>query len=485
MWLKRDLRIRDHAPFFHAEKSSLPYLILYLFEPDMISRADTALRHLQFCYHSIRAMNEELAFFNKRVEICYGKATDVFEELIRTFDLNEVFSHRESGVLQSWERDKSVAKLLSRNQIKWSEFQRDGILRGIKNRDQWTRRWREYMSSPLIVNQFDLRETPVWNHPFELSHKLEEKLQYYPSCFQPAGTRAAEAYMESFFNGRAENYMRHISKPTNSRRSCSRLSPYLAWGNLSIRQVVQKSFSLENEVRNKFSLQNFRSRLQWHCHFIQKFEQACSYESKCINRGFELLSYENDDQKLSAWMDGRTGIPLVDASMRCLRETAWVNFRMRAMLVSFLCHHLDQDWRRGTAHLANLFLDFDPGIHYPQFQMQAGTTGTNIIRIYNPVKNGLEHDPNGAFVKKWLPELVRLPEDKIHEPWTLTPIEQLSLGFEIGRDYPNPIVDPQQAAAMAREKMWKHQKHPVVIREAGKIVNRLTNRKKRLQSGAE
>ncbi|WP_298934645.1 FAD-binding domain-containing protein [uncultured Ruegeria sp.] len=483
VWFKRDLRVQDHRALARAalQGHALP---IYVVEPELWQQPDASARHWGFVSETLGELRADLARLGQPLIVRIGPVVDVFEDLRQSGFLQALWSHEETGNDWTYQRDLQVAAWCREQGVPWTQVQNHGVLRRLGSRDGWAARWDSIMAEP--ISQAPVLQ-PINLEPRHIPTARDLELSHDPCPHrQPGGRRAGLERLSSFLNDRGERYQRAMSSPEEGAQACSRLSPYLAWGAVSMREVAQacdrRRRTLPRGAQNwQRSLSSFSGRLHWHCHFIQKLEDDPRIEFENLHRLYDGLRPKTPSAELlHAWSDGETGYPFVDACMRSLRATGWLNFRMRAMVMATASYHLWMDWRAPGLHLARMFTDYEPGIHWSQVQMQSDTTGINSVRIYNPVKQGYDQDSSGTFIRKWLPELASIPDQYIHEPWKAEAVSGV-----IDRHYPTRLFDHLAAAKAARERVWAVRRAPEFRAEAQAILakhaSRKTSRPKRVR----
>lgn len=478
VWFKRDLRVADHRPLAGAAKAGR-VLPLYIVEPELWSQPDASARQWEFAAECLAELQRDLAALGQPLCVVVGDAVTILRQLHDRHGIAALWSHEETGNAWTYARDRAVGAWAREASITWHEARQFGVVRRLKSRDGWAGAWDRDMAQPVTPPPSALLPLPGdWPLRIPTCTDLRLASDHCPDR-QRGGRSAALATLASFLDHRGRDYRFAMSGPLTAFEASSRLSPHLTWGTISMREVAQASWDRMRTLKHspapdaarwRASLRSFTGRQHWHCHFMQKLEDEPRIEFENLHPAYDGLRPDvANAARLSAWCEGMTGYPFIDACMRALDRHGWINFRMRAMLMSFASYHLWLPWRDSGLHLARKFVDYEAGIHWSQVQMQSGTTGINATRIYNPVKQGYDHDPDGAFVRAHVPELAQVPKAFIHEPWRWDMAASLN--------YPAPIVDHVAAAKAARDALHGIRRRADHKTDARRIVSRHGSRK--------
>ncbi len=478
VWFKHDLRIRDHAPLTEAAATG-PVLALFLHEPEIILAPDFSASHRGFIRECLDSLHAELQERGAGLVELTGSAPELLEQIWQQQPFANLWSHEETGNWASYQRDKLVAAWCRRRGVCWRQTPQNGVLRGLDTRTKrdWLAELEVYSGSEPVRaprNIISSRLAPMLVAPVT---PLQAAGHDKPGRIK-GGRAEAIRLLTEFIRTKIVRYPQSISSPLTAEGGCSRLSPFLAHGVITMREIVlamnRRVNSPEiasNEYRQErliSALRFFADRLSWRAGYFQNMESMPRLEFDNIHPGMTgLREDEFDSARFARWKNGETGYPMVDAAMKMLHHTGWINMRMRGMVLSFAVNELWLHWREPALFLAREFVDYEPAIHYNQMQIHAGTAGVGSMLAYNPVKQAQELDPEGVFVRRWLPTLRSVPDAYIFEPWTMTLTVQAACGVTIGNDYPAPLVDHLEAARQARSRVADAQVAAGIRQRAG------------------
>ncbi|MFC3085404.1 FAD-binding domain-containing protein [Tabrizicola soli] len=420
VWLKRDLRLHDH-PALTLAAGLGPVLPVYIAEPSLWSRPDASARQWEFVAESLADLREAMAGLGLPLVIRLGEAVEVLDRLCRQHRIARIISHQETGIPADRARDRRVEAWAQGAGMEWTKVPQPAA-EG------------DPAAQPLPLPA--ARAVPGVE-PGAVPGTRALKLAPDPCPHRQLGGRTRGLdLLDSFLARRGEPYRSALASPLAAERACSRLSPHLAWGTLSGREVAQATAIRQAERpggRWTGALAEFRRHLAARDRLLRGPED-----------GPGLSDHGTGAAGLQAWAEGETGLPFLDACLRYLRATGWLSFPLRAMVASVATGPLGLESETAGQELARRFTDYAPAIHWPQILALSGGPGGQ--RAPNPVRQGLRQDPTGGFTRRWLPELAAVPEAFLHEPWKWPEARRL-----LGHRYPEPLVDFASAPRPARK----------------------------------
>ena len=464
VWFKRDLRVRDHEPLAEAAAAG-PVLALFLHEPEIVLAPDFSAAHAAFIRECLDSLNAALEERGAELVEMTGSAADVLEQIWRQQPFLTLWSNEETGNWVSYQRDKLVATWCRQRGVQWRQCPQNGVIRGRGAREtrDWLAELEDYSGSKPV-------KAPRHIVPARFRPKLTVPVAPLQASGndKPGRMRGGRAeairLLTEFIGIKVTDYPRSISSPVTAESGCSRLSPYLAYGVITMREIVlamNRRVGAPDLACNEYersrlisALRFFAERLRWRAGYFQNMESMPRLEFENIHPGMTgLRETEFNLAYFARWKDGETGYPMVDAAMKMLHHTGWINMRMRGMVLSFAVNELWLHWREPALFLAREFVDYEPAIHYNQMQIHAGTAGAGTMLAYNPVKQAQELDSSAGFVRRWLPALRAVPDAYIFEPWKMPLAVQAACAVAIGTDYPAPLVDHLEEGRRARSRI--------------------------------
>jgi len=456
VWFRDDLRLSDHPALHAASRTAAPVICVYVL--DEASRG--CARPLGgaarwWLAQSLRALQASLGKLGTPLVLRKGAPAEVVVALAREAGAGTVLWNEIAQASHQATAD-DVAAALSEIGVGAERFPGDLLVAPsqIRNKENrglrvFTPFWRRVQSlgdppKPLPAPKKLTGVSGIAGDALEDWHLEPGKPDWaggLRESWQP-GEASAQARLKAFLAGGVAGYSGERDRP--DRDGTSRLSPHLRFGEISPRQIWHAAkFAAAEHPRLSSDIEKFLSELGWREFCRHLLFDAPDLTTRNLQPSFDAFPWKRDDKSLRAWQRGQTGYPIVDAGMRELWHTGVMHNRVRMVAASFLVKHLLIDWRQGEQWFWNTLVDADAGSNPANWQWVAGSgaDAAPYFRVFNPILQGEKFDPDGVYIRRWVPELKLLPDTSIHQPWTATPLELASAGIELGKTYPRPIID--------------------------------------------
>lgn len=432
-WVRRDLRLHDN-PALSAALHHPQVVPVFVLQPRLRS---ASRRRFEFLISSLHALDRSLRERGSRLVVRSGDPAEVLPRLVQEIGACAVYAQADVSPLGR-QLERQVAARTPLRLVGWPTVHAPDEVRTGDGRP-----YTVYGAFRRRILHLPVRELLPTPARLPAHSAPGDPLPEGWSSFA-TGEEAVLARLHSFLEGPIYRY--HQERHRLDRAATSRLSPYLRLGVLSpvsaYHAALQAARQAPGAVARK-GAEAWRDELLWReffAHLLYHFPHTRRVPLRPESR---RILWDNDERLFRAWCEGRTGYPLVDAAMRELAETGWMHNRARMVAASFLVKNLLVDWRWGERHFMEHLVDGDPASNGGNWQWVAGvgTDAAPYFRVFNPTLQGQRFDPDGAYVRRWLPELARVPAPYVHAPWTLPRDDQIAYGCRVGRDYPAPVVD--------------------------------------------
>lgn len=463
VWLRRDLRLNDHTALSAAllqYERVVPVFMLDRTILDLLPRTDRRVAFILGCLAEIKA---SLQAHGSDLLVRVGDPRVEIPLLARQFHAATVHANRDYEPA-AIARDADIARQLASDGIDWQDhkdqviFEQGEILTQTGTRfSVFTPYWRKWRARLAPLDAAEYAVTPHLTHFATLTPEALPSIEELGfTTVDLHGVTPGQCGADTLRDDFAERIARYQElRDFPAKKGVSYLSVHLRFGTVSIRELVRLALqdgSAGAECWLKeLCWREFYQQLLWHCPELVE---------RTFRPEFDNLPFPNNPDWFAAWCAGNTGYPLVDAGMRQLNQTGFMHNRLRMIVASFLVKDLLIDWRWGEAYFAEKLLDFDLASNNGGWQWAAsvGCDAQPWFRIFNPVTQSQRFDPNGRFIRRYCPELAKLPDTALHAPWLAKPEELVAVGVQLGRDYPPPIVDHsiQRQAALALFKSATH-----------------------------